>query len=135
MTRNHIIDGEFQSDKYPTTPRGKVPLSVKDKMAQDLLWAYARRHRMLDAEFSDDLEFALKKAGYIGAMPQTAALERLMDLITDLPGGALGYVAQTTPPYKLDVITIALHGLRGTIETMKAALHVAELRQKAENEQ
>jgi hypothetical protein len=26
----HLIDGEFQSDKYPTTPRGKVPLSCKD---------------------------------------------------------------------------------------------------------
>lgn len=24
----HIINGEFQSDKYPTCPRGKVPLSV-----------------------------------------------------------------------------------------------------------
>lgn len=39
----HIIDGEFQSDKYPTCPRGKVPLSVKDKTAQDLLWEYAQR--------------------------------------------------------------------------------------------
>lgn len=27
---SHLIDGEFQSDKYPTCPRGKVPLSVKD---------------------------------------------------------------------------------------------------------
>lgn len=33
---SHIIDGEFQSDKYPTTPRGKVPLSVRDVTAQDL---------------------------------------------------------------------------------------------------
>ena len=37
----HLVDGEFQSDKYPTTPRGKVPLSVKDTTAQDLLWEYA----------------------------------------------------------------------------------------------
>jgi hypothetical protein len=53
----HIVDGEFQSDKYPTTPRGKVPLSVKDPTAQDLLWEYALRRRSVDAEFSDDLEF------------------------------------------------------------------------------
>ncbi len=60
----HIIDGEFQSDKYPTTPRGKVPLSVKDKTAQDLLWTYAQRRRAVDAEFADDLETALRAAGY-----------------------------------------------------------------------
>ena len=59
-----IVDGEFQSDKYPTCPRGKVPLSVKDPMAQDLLWEYAQRHRGTDEEFSSDLEAALKAAGY-----------------------------------------------------------------------
>lgn len=61
----HLIDGEFQSDKYPTTPRGKVPLSVKDATAQDLLWEYARRRRSVDAEFSADLETALKNAGFV----------------------------------------------------------------------
>ena len=63
--RPHLIDGEFQSDKYPTTPRGKVPLSVKDPTAQDLLWEYAQRRRAVDAEFSDDLETALRRAGYV----------------------------------------------------------------------
>lgn len=62
---NHLINGEFQSDKYPTTPIGKVPLSCKDKTAQDLLWEYAQRRRAVDAEFSDDLEQALKNAGYV----------------------------------------------------------------------
>ena len=62
--RPHIVDGEFQSDKYPSTPRGKVPLSVKDATAQDLLWQYAQRRREVDAQFSDDLEFALRNAGY-----------------------------------------------------------------------
>ena len=62
----HLIDGEFQSDKYPTTPRGKVPLSVKDTTAQDLLWEYAQRRRGVDAEFADDLESALRAAGYEG---------------------------------------------------------------------
>ncbi len=61
---SHLIDGEFQSDKYPTTPRGKVPLSVKDPVAQDLLWSYAQRRRSIDAEFSSDLEAALCAAGY-----------------------------------------------------------------------
>lgn len=60
----HLIDGEFQSDKYPTCPRGKVPLSVKDETAQDLLWEYAQRRRKIDEEFSDDLEIALVIAGY-----------------------------------------------------------------------
>lgn len=61
---DHLINGEFQSDKYPTTPRGKVPLSCKDKLAQDLLWAYAQRRRAVDAEFSDDLEEALRLQGF-----------------------------------------------------------------------
>jgi len=61
---NHIVNGEFQSDKYPTCPPGKVPLSVRDVTAQDLLWEYAQRRRIADAEFADDLEEALKTAGY-----------------------------------------------------------------------
>lgn len=60
----HLIDGEFQSDKYPTCPRGKVPLSCKDETAQDLLWRYAQRRREVDKEFADDLEAALRAAGY-----------------------------------------------------------------------
>jgi hypothetical protein len=60
----HLKDGEFQSDKYPTTPAGKVPLSVKDPTAQDLLWEYAQRRRRVDAEFSADLETALLRAGF-----------------------------------------------------------------------
>ncbi len=63
---SHINEaGEFQSDKYPTCPAGKVPLSVKDPTAQDLLWQYAQRRRVVDAEFADDLEAALKAAGYV----------------------------------------------------------------------
>jgi rubredoxin len=65
----HLIDGEFQSDKYPTTPRGKVPLSTKDPTAHDLLWEYAQRRRSVDAEFSEDLEQALRNAGYTPKAP------------------------------------------------------------------
>lgn len=60
----HIVDGQFQSDKYPTCPPGKVPLSVKDPSAQDLLWQYAQRRRSVDPEFAADLETALRAAGY-----------------------------------------------------------------------
>lgn len=57
-------DGQFQSDKYPTCPAGKVPLSVKDRTAQDLLWTYAQRRREVDPEFADDLEKALRAEGF-----------------------------------------------------------------------
>jgi len=60
----HIVNGEFQSDKYPTCPPGKVPLSTKDPMAQDLLWTYAQRRREVDWEFSDDLMQVLRDKGY-----------------------------------------------------------------------
>lgn len=74
MTRPHInANGEFQSDKYPTCPPGKVPLSVKDPTAQDLLWQYAQRRRAVDGEFADDLEFALRNAGYAEPSPQQRA--------------------------------------------------------------
>jgi len=57
-------DGKFQSDKYPTCPADKVPLSVNDVTAQDLLWEYAQRRRSVDAEFSADLENRLREVGY-----------------------------------------------------------------------
>jgi len=60
----HLIDNEFQSDKYPTTPRGKVPLSVRDPMAQDLLFEYAQRRSSDDREFATDLKTALILAGF-----------------------------------------------------------------------
>jgi hypothetical protein len=61
---SHIVNGQFQSDKYPTCPPGKVPLSTKDPSAQDLLWEYAQRRRVVDAEFADDLEAALRSEGF-----------------------------------------------------------------------
>ncbi len=60
----HLVNGEFKSDKYPGCPAGKVPLSTKDPMAQDILATYAVRRRPVDAEFSDDLEEALRLDGY-----------------------------------------------------------------------
>lgn len=67
----HLVNGTFQSDKYPDCPAGKVPLSVCDVTAQDLLWEYAQRRRPVDAEFSDDLETALRNAGYVPSDEET----------------------------------------------------------------
>lgn len=79
LGRTHLFNGEFQSDKYPTTPRGKVPLSTKDPMAQDLLWEYAQRRRLIDAEFADDLEAALRAKGYDGAMQRPSSFGKTRD--------------------------------------------------------
>ena len=77
----HLIDGEFQSDKYPTTPRGCVPLKPSDPMARDLLAEYARRRRSVDAEFADDLEEALELKGYTGIGSMSDLLRRDMELL------------------------------------------------------
>jgi len=61
----HIIDGEFQSDKYPWCKRGFVPLKITDPMAQKPLYAYAQKRREVDAEFSDDLCQCLLNSGYV----------------------------------------------------------------------
>ena len=58
--REHLtVTNEFQSDKYPWCPVGFVPLKVTDPMARDSLWDYARRRRVVDEEFTRDLEEAL----------------------------------------------------------------------------
>ena len=60
----HLIDGEFQSDKYPETPKELVPLKPTDPMAQDLLAIYAYRRADEDNEFSEDLLEALRLKEY-----------------------------------------------------------------------
>lgn len=83
---SHLIDGKFQSDKHPTTPPGKVPLSVEDPTAQDLLWEYAQRRRSVDAELAD-LEAALRIAGYA---PEGSRLRRINGvLVVDSGGGEI----------------------------------------------
>ena len=66
----HIVNGKFQSDKYPSCPAGKVPLSTSDPTAWDLLWEYAQRRRAVDPEFSADLETCLLAAGYVPPFPR-----------------------------------------------------------------
>ena len=59
MSGEHLVevDGvlEIQSDKYPTTPAGLVPLKTTDPDARDLLWIYAKRHEEKDPDFSADI--------------------------------------------------------------------------------
>ncbi len=54
-----------------SAPQQRWPLSVKDPTAQDLLWEYAQRHRPVDAEFSADLEEALRTAGFVAPTKPT----------------------------------------------------------------
>jgi len=61
----HLIDDEFQSDKYREwCPRGFLALKFTDTNAQPYIWGYAQTHRKRDAEFTEDVEAALKNAGY-----------------------------------------------------------------------
>lgn len=78
----HIINGEFQSDKYPTCPPGKVPLSVKDEMTQDLLWEYAVRRFKVDQGFCQDLQTALIHNGYepMGEGPESIIDARMDEI-------------------------------------------------------
>lgn len=116
----HLIDGEFQSDKYPTTPRGKVPLSCKDPMAQPFLWEYARRRRRIDAEFADDLTEALRIAGFDGAgmivtLPTRAALiDRCIAVVR-----IAGWRHAGDDPYSQGMDAGALHQLRACIAALE----------------
>jgi hypothetical protein len=60
----HLVDGKFQSDKYTWCQPGFVPLKITDPMAWEPLWRYAQARRSVDAEFSDDLELSLRRAGF-----------------------------------------------------------------------
>lgn len=146
---SHIIDGEFQSDKYPACPRGKVPLSVRDPSAQDLLWEYARRRRVVDAEFSDDLDRALVAAGYAPPSGRRSAVEEAIAAghlpqpgqvdsaeAQGAPGGALAMVslghhhdqAMTRGPWRYDGrLSIVRDGSHGDGEVWE----IAEMRGEA----
>ena len=56
----HLIDGEFQSDKYPWCKRGFVPLKLTDPDARAVLKEYALRREKIDSEFSSDLWLAIR---------------------------------------------------------------------------
>lgn len=72
----HInAEGQFQSDKYPWSRPGFVPLKITDRGAWQPLWDYAEQRRPIDAAFADDLQAALIGAGFT---PPAAAKRRVM---------------------------------------------------------
>lgn len=117
----HLIDGEFQSDKYPTTPRGKVPLSVKDTTAQDLLWEYAQRRRAVDAEFADDLEAALKLAGYVPALTRAEIAATIRARVSERIAPRSGWTDDTALVDGLGLDSLELWDLAMAIEDDFAA--------------
>lgn len=83
----HIVDGQFKSDKYAWCPAGFVPLKVTDPMAQPVLWDYAQRRRPVDAEFSADLEVALRAKGF--EPPTTDHEARAREMAREIAGPCL----------------------------------------------
>jgi hypothetical protein len=61
---DHLIHGQFKSDKYAWCPPGFLALKLTDRTAQPLIWEYAQQHRPIDSDLSDDLECALVNAGF-----------------------------------------------------------------------
>lgn len=60
----HLVDGKFQSDRSPETPPNHMLVDFDDKLAQPALWALAEAYRETDPEFADDVELALRIAGF-----------------------------------------------------------------------
>lgn len=98
---------------------GTVTLDTKDRRCQDLLWQHAARCRMLDPVFSRQLEELLYREGFTLPTPASQKLIDLMELIAYLPEGALGYAQQPVPPYKCDIIPLAINGLQHAIAAIK----------------
>ena len=131
----HRINGEFQSDKYPTCPAGKVPLSTKDPTAQPLLWQYAQLRRSVDAEFADDLETALRADGYaplavmkhpvIATSPSPTRLE-LQDVLGLTAHGAIKHMLVDADGngVSLNTITRSLERAADVIEKVESNLYV-----------
>lgn len=57
----HIVNGQFQSDKYPWCKPGFVPLKLSDPTARKCLYDYAMLRRAVDKEFSEDLIRCLRE--------------------------------------------------------------------------
>ena len=130
---SHLIDNQFQSDKYTWCKPGFVPLKLTDRMAQDLLYEYAQRRRAVDPEFSADLETALKNAG----AEQVAAFWKPKTYGRELSGGIclmvdahIGAAKWNWKVFRVDAMgreTLA-HGDAGSLEAgMAAANTVAKV--------
>lgn len=54
--------GALEAKRIMLARSGLVPIAVTDRMAQDLLWAYANRAEAIDPAFARDLKAALHEA-------------------------------------------------------------------------
>lgn len=86
--REHVTqNGRFQSDRFPTTPEGKIPLSDRQPDALQPLLLYAARHVCAnvhgDTQIAYDLVHALMRQH--GPHKVTAAAKDLDILADDQP--------------------------------------------------
>lgn len=117
----HLVNGKFQSDKYPSCPAGKVPLSTADASAQDLLYTYAQRRRVVDPEFSDDLGAALAADGFVPGLDERMSLRSIADEIWAIAKEM--DVGDT--PRALKALSSKLHGLAN--ESVRPRERIAQL--------
>ena len=64
LMRSHIVNGKWQSDRYPTAPADTVPMLLTDPRWQDLIWIYAERWRQEDPVFTEELQEHLVRHGF-----------------------------------------------------------------------
>jgi hypothetical protein len=93
---------------------------VTDKTAQDLLWVYAQRRRVVDSEFSDDLEHRLIQVGYVPAPHSSHVFTH------DPSPGAYPHVCATT----IDADTHREYG-HIAAELVEARAALADMRDRA----
>ena len=67
---DHIIDGEFQSDKYPTCPRGKVPLSIKAAATEELTRLRGERDEVVRIATTYQQDAAIRDASEPAVSPR-----------------------------------------------------------------
>ncbi len=91
----HLVDGEFVSDKYPWCEPGFVPFKLTDEMAQPLLWQYAEVRRAIDPEFADDLQAALGMLGYEPTVRPVKAMAPPLIFLQDFPRGVQARLLRT----------------------------------------
>ena len=61
--RDHITaHGFIKSDKYDWCLKGFIPLKLTDPDAQTVLIEYAALHQFRDADFADDILYAIREA-------------------------------------------------------------------------
>lgn len=98
---NHLISGEFKSDKYDWCPPGFVALKLTDPMAQDLLLEYAERRRSVDKEFADDLAAALKLKG---VTTENAKVVQLIEAVQTWAGDCEGWPGDPSDAHLLKAL-------------------------------